>query len=167
MIRNIIPTLSYSFSDVQHGIVYPVQSKGGWVPGSRDGKFYKDAIPDSSKMSIVYWEDFGGAVIDSCRQYQRVRQRVRLVVWMNFGRITDKNYRQCVGEVLRAVPQRVGSTLFTFVAQKHKDINLFDRYTYNEAKQYITYPYDVAAFDYDIVYFHIRGAVEEDDDDQS
>lgn len=163
MIRNIIPTLEYSFEDVQYGIVYPVNSKGQWVPGSRDGKFYKDAVPDSSKRSIVYWEDFGGEVIDSCRQYQRVRQRVRLVVWMNFARITDMNYRQCVGEILRAIPRRSGSTLFTFVAQKHKDVNLFDRYDYNEAKQYITYPYDVAAFDFDILYFNIRNEEEEGD----
>ncbi len=152
MIRDIIPVLEYSFKDVYHGIVYPVQSKGIWVPGSRDGNVYKDAVPDSRKKSIVYWEDYGGEVYSRTARWQRIRQRVRLIVWLNEAKI-ETPYDDNIREILQAVPKRQGNTFFQLTGQHHKDIDIFERYEYGEAKQYITYPFDVAAFDYNILYF--------------
>lgn len=154
MIRQVINSinLDYSFKDVCYGVVYPVFSKTGRVPGSQDGKFYQDAIPDSSRKSIVYWEDYGGSVVDSTVHRQRIRQDVRLVVWMNFDKIATP-YEDCIVDIMQAVPRRVGSSSIALTGTLPKDVNLFNRYDYREGKQYISYPYDVIALNYQILYF--------------
>lgn len=158
MIRSLIPDIDYSFKDVYYGVVYPVYTKSGWLPGSRDGKFYNNAVPDSSKKSIVYWEDYGSRVIGRSSKQVRMSQRVKLVVWMNDSRIS-KPYQERVHEIMQAVPRRQGNTFFKLVGQLNKDIDIFQRYSYSEAQQYITYPYDVFALEYDVIYFEPCGTV--------
>ena len=154
MIREIINNvvLDYSFKDVQYGIVYPVFSKTGFVPGSQNGKEYNDAVPDSSRKSIVYWEDFGSSVIESNAHYWRVSQNMRLICWMNFDKI-NIDYEQCVGQLLYGVPKQSGNTLFRYQGQLPKDVNLFSRYNYRDGKTYILYPFDVVALKFNVIYY--------------
>ena len=160
MIRQVIDSIEmdYSFKDVHYGVVYPVTSKGQRLPGSRDGKFYKDAIPDSSKKAIVYWEDYGSKLIESAPRFEKYVQKVRLVAWMNFGKIED-SYEDCLESLLGSIPSRIGKVRFKMVGQPPKEESIFDRYDYNIGKQYMTWPYDVAAFDFEITYYKICGKV--------
>ena len=154
MIREIIDgiNLTYSFKDVQYGIVYPVYSKTGYVPGSQNGREYNDAVPDSRRTSIVYWEDHGSSVIGSNARNWRISQQVRLIAWMNMDRISQ-DYEKCVGQLLYGVPKKVGNTLISYKGQLPKDMSIFSRYSYAEGKQYMTYPFDVVAFKFNIIYF--------------
>lgn len=149
MIRQVIDRINarmdYSFKDILVGVVHPHVNKKDIIPKASDGTTYADAIPDSTKTSIVYWEDYGGRTIDSCSRYRRINHTVRIVVWVNFNKITQ-SFDTCVREILRNIPSRVGSTTIEVMESMQKGEELFSRYNYPEAKQYITHPYDVFAF---------------------
>jgi len=155
MIRDIISKvnnkMSYTFKDVLIGLVHPHLNKRDVIPKSSDGKTYPEAVPDGTKKSIVYWEDYGGKTIDACSRYRRVSHTVRIVVWLNFNKI-ETTFDDCVKEILRTIPRKVGTTTVSVTDHLHKDSSLFSRYTYDEGKQYITYPYDVFAFMVDVKY---------------
>ena len=158
MIRQVIDDINdymnYSFKDVHFGVVYPVLNKTQKIPGSRDGNQYKDAIPNSSKQSILYWEDYGTTTLLSAPRYSRVESNVRIVMWFNFKKLEEgKTYDECVREVLNSLPKRVGNKIHIFLrGQQPKTEAIFARYDYKEAKQYVAPPYDVAAFDFAIRY---------------
>ncbi len=151
IVENINGKLDYSFQDVLRGIVYPLNKKGQRVPASQEGKEYKDAIPNSKKKSIVYWEDYGGTIVDSCIHYQRITQRVRLIIWMNFDKI-EQPYDDCVKEVTKSIPNRMGNTIIKLSETIPKSVEVFGRYDYPDRKHYVTLPYDVAVFLYNITY---------------
>jgi hypothetical protein len=156
MIRSIIDDinrgLDYSFRDVLKGIVYPVWAKTQYIPGSRDGHVYKDAVPDASRKSIVYWEDWGTTNLLNTPRYNRYQTAVRLVVWFNFDRL-ESTYDDCVREMLNAIPKRTGNEVFIMRnGQMNKGVEIFSRYNYPEGKQYVAPPYDVAAFHFNIRY---------------
>lgn len=154
MIRKIVDEipLIYTFRDVRHGIVYPVFSKSGYVPGSQDGREYLDAIPDSNRKSIVYWEDHGSNVVSSDARRWRVSHNLRLIAWMNFDKI-DQEYDKCVGQLLYSVPKKIENTIISYKGQVPKDMGIFSRYNYKEGKQFMTYPYDVVCFKFNVLYF--------------
>lgn len=154
MIRSVIDDLDlqYSFKDVCYGIVFPVFNKTGYVPGSIDGKFYNDAVPNSTKASIVYWEDYGGKVVYRNSRHVRMQQTVRLVVWLNMDEI-EQEYDECVAEILRAVPQVVGTTVFQLTEELIRDEKIFSRYNYREGKNYLLWPFDAVAFVYNVYHF--------------
>ena len=172
MIRSIISLIndeiSLSFEDKKLGLVYPVLSKTQWLPGSQNGLVYEDAVPNSSKYSILYWEDYGGRVIDSCTRYQRYSHQIRLIVWFNFNLI-GKPYDECVVELMRAIPRRIDTITITPKGQLPKKNDIFSRYSYRDEKQYVTYPYDVVAFDFEVKYMSTMcvtpSTVISDDDD--
>lgn len=151
VIRRINDRFDVSFEDKKLGLVYPVLNKTDWLPGSQNGLVYEDAVPNSSKKSIIYWEDYGGRVIDSSARYQRIQHSIRLVAWFNFNLITDP-YDECVVELLRAIPRRVDQVTIKPSGFLPKKNDIFARYSYRDQKQYVTYPYDVVAIDFDVKY---------------
>ena len=167
IIRQINDRFEPSFEDKKLGLVYPVLNKTDWLPGSQNGLVYQDAVPNSSKASIIYWEDYGGRVIDSCARYQRFSHQIRLVVWFNFNLLPD-TYNNYVFETLRKVPRRFDTVTLTPKGQLPKKNDIFSRYSYRDEKQYVTYPYDVVAFDFEVKYMStmcvIPSTVISDDD---
>jgi len=151
VIRQINQRIDLTFEDKKLDLVYPVLNKTDWLPGSQDGLVYKDAVPDSSKRSILYWEDYGGRVVDSCARYQRFAHQIRVVVWFNFAMIS-KPYDDCVVELLRAIPRRFNGVTLKPVGYLPKKNDIFARYSYRDEKQYVTYPYDVVAIDFEVKY---------------
>ena len=157
MIRKIIDQvnsgLDYSFKENLLGIVYPVLNKTQWIPGDRSGNAYQDAVPDDKKKSIVYWEDHGTVKLFGSPRYDRYQTHVRLVVWMNFKKITDIDYDDCVREIMNCIPKRFENEVFFIRAgMQHKTPAIFNRYGYRDGKQYVSPPYDVAAFDFNVRY---------------
>lgn len=157
MIRQIVDDinkgLEYSFKDVLRGIAYPVLNKTQVIPGDRDGNKYQDCVPDDTKKSIVYWEDYGTTRLFGGPRYDRLQTAVRLVAWLNFKLISHGNYDQCVREILNQIPRRIGNEVFLIrTGQEPKTSDIFSRYTYREGKQYVGPPYDVMAFNFNIRY---------------
>lgn len=158
MIRQVIDDINkyvdYSFKDTHFGLVYPVLNKTQKVPGSRDGFVYKDAIPNDSKKSIVYWEDYGSTTILNAPRYKRMESTVRLVIWMNFKKIgSEKTYDECVMEILQAIPNKVTNKIHIILrGEVPKTENIFGRYDYRETKQYVAPPFDVACFEFSVRY---------------
>jgi hypothetical protein len=159
MIRYIIDeindNLDYSFKDVLRGVAYPVWNKNMFIPGDRKGNLYEDCVPDDKKHSIVYWEDYGSNIILNTPRYQRITSNVRLIVWLNFKLIdegTSGGYDECVKEIIQAIPKRMKSVFITHVGQQPKTPAIFSRYDYRDSKQYVSPPFDVAAFDFKITY---------------
>jgi hypothetical protein len=148
MIREIVDSinarLDYSYKDVLLGVVHPHSVKGKSMPITSDGVTHPEAVPDGSKASIVYWEDYGSRVIVQAVRYRFLEHTLRLVVWLNFDRI-EQSYDECIRELMAAIPQKLGSVLIAKGGQVPKSTDIFARYDYKERKQYITWPYDVIA----------------------
>lgn len=155
IVKQINTNLDHSFKDKVLGIVYPVDNKGVKMPGERNGKTLFDAVPDSSKKSIVYWEEYGARKIDGTSRFARMAHNVRLIVWLNHKKL-DTTTDACLEEMFRLVPRRIANTTIRLVGRRTRDESLFQRYTYDEEKQYITFPYDVFALDYEISYFLMK-----------
>lgn len=156
MIRTVInrinENINYSFEDVKHGIVYPVFHKNIWIPGDRTLEGYVDAIPDSKRESILYWEDYGTITLFNTPRYSRMQTSVRLILWMNFKKMII-TYDEAVAEINRAIPKRIGNQVhITRKGQLAKTVDIFARYSYRDAKGYIAPPYDVLALNFDIRY---------------
>lgn len=156
MIRSVIDrineNISYSFEDVKHGVVYPVFHKNMWIPGDRNETGYTDAIPDQARQSILYWEDYGTTVLFNSPRYSRMQTSVRLVLWMNFRKI-DIPYEDAINEIMRSIPKRIGNDVHIIRrGQQPKTMEIFSRYSYRDAKQYVAPPYDVLALNFDIRY---------------
>ncbi len=159
MIREIIDTVNeefdYSFKDVLLGVVHPHDNKGKLIPATSDGVPVPEAIPDTSKTSIVYWEDYGATIWKHTVRYRYVEHEMRLIVWINFKKV-DEDYDYCVREILSNLPRKVGNTLLFVSAHLPKSTEVFARYDYQERKQYITYPYDVIALTVRVRYPDMR-----------
>lgn len=157
MIRQIVDRINegmdFSFKETLLGVVYPVFNKSTFIPGDRDGNAYKDAVPNDKKRSIVYWEDYGTIKIYGSPRYDRFQTTVRLVVWLNFKKINGLTYDDCVKEILSCVPKRIRNEVFiNRTGMQAKTPAIFQRYDYRDGKQYVSPPYDVAAFDFNIRY---------------
>lgn len=153
IVDNINTHLKYSFKDSLFGVVYPVLNKNQWIPGDRTGKGYMDAVPNQAKISIAYWEDWGTVTLLSTPRYRRMQASLRLILWMNMKKMPSHSYDQAVREFLAYVPKKVGNdVLIRRTGQLAKSTEIFARYDYRDAKQYVAPPFDVAAFTFDIKY---------------
>lgn len=159
MIRKIIDDvnelLDYSYKDVLLGVVHPHDNKGKTIPADSKGTLYAQAIPDSTRTSIVYWEDHGSVTVRQHVRFRIIEHTMHLVVWLNFNKITQ-GYDECVSEILDTLPQRMGTVLFSVTGQLPKSTEIFTRYDYQERKQYITYPYDAIAFKVMVKYIETK-----------
>ncbi len=149
MIRIIVDQIKdrmdYSFKDVHLGLVYPVSVKGQMMAGTHEGLRLQEAIPNSQRSCIVYWEDYGSRLTDECVRYRRMTQELRLIIWLNLKKL-EGNFDDLVKAVVWSVPRQVGTTLTYISGELPKDTNIFHRYDYKDSKQYITHPFDAAAF---------------------
>ncbi len=151
IVNQIAGAMDYSFKDVNLGLVYPVSVKGQMMAGTHDGLHLQQAIPNSRRRCIAYWEDYGSRTTDECRRYRRVINELRLVVWMNMKRLNG-NFDDLVREVAWSVPKQLGTTVISIAGELPKSTEIFARYDYADTKQYITHPYDVAAFKFFVRY---------------
>ena len=168
MIRNVVDSInslySLTFEDVVLGVVHPHDNKGMLIPASSDGTAYPDAIPDSSRKSIMYWEDYGATTWRRTARYRFVEHRLRLVVWLNFDRI-EESYEECIRQIHANLPRKIGNVLVEVTGQVPKSTDIFSRYDYQERKQYITYPYDVVALEVTVKYPEVKCPVPMDIDE--
>lgn len=122
---------------------------------------YLDLCPDSSKKSVLYFEDGGVAFIDQKGKFKNYRSILRLICWLNVAKIKAE---ECdvstvcsmngsaiksiicmfpkipidLGDIRRFYPEVVNEVI--------RDNSIFSKYTYNEKQtQYLMHPYDYFA----------------------
>lgn len=117
-------------------------------------------VPDSSKKSIIYFEDFGITTGPGKHGLTGWISRLRLVCWMNRAKFTSDHYTEISGRAINAIvgiladknPQNVGmfTTLTIKVASvPPQDVAIFNRYTYTEQeRQYLRPPFEFFAIDF-------------------
>jgi len=125
-----------------------------------DPGHYTDLVPDSSKISIIYFEDLGTDVVNAGCRYVDVEAKIRLVCWVNLAKVntdySDANLLKI--KLLQTIPKRLTNTdwvtkiFVKFAGEEPKD-NLFSAYTYDEKQtQYLMYPFDYFGLNYNVKY---------------
>jgi hypothetical protein len=174
IVNALLPSLApLSFGDLIVGIVKPMRfrNEGGekvfpviynegldaCISGS-----YIDLLPNSSKKSIIYFEDKGTYLAKEEKGRFFYRSTIWLVCWWNYKLTSSDLYEDTpyVGNVLALMPHLITGLDFIshvrlrMVRQLPKDADMvFGKYTYNEAEvQFVTYPYDFFALEYDVTF---------------
>lgn len=112
-----------------------------------------DYCPDSSKRSIIYFEDLGTTFSQWEGKYMMFTAQMRLVCWFNYKRIGGHSPDQVALNLLKYLPDNMGNfddligVWLDVQRQEPNDGTAFGRYTYpEEISQFITYPYDYVSF---------------------
>lgn len=126
-----------------------------------DTTTYTDLVPDSSKMSIIYFEDGGTDIIESGCMYTDCETTLKLVCWVNLKRV-NVSYTDALNlklELINNIPEDIDNTDWVtkirvmFEGEEPKSAGLFSEYTYDESRtQYLMYPYDYFALNYKVRY---------------
>jgi hypothetical protein len=123
-------------------------------------------VPDSSKKSIIYFEDFGLSVAGRVHGQTMYSSSLRLICWMNKANLVGNAYVNIGGRCMATIvdilaghnPENVG--MFTRMTVNvaripPQDAGLFGRYTYNEAdRQYLRPPFEFFGIDF-IINFQV------------
>jgi len=121
--------------------------------------------PDSSKKSILYFEDFGIATTGRLHGQTGYSSNLRLICWLNRANLVGDNYKEISGRCMASIidtlagksPQNVGifTRLTVDVARiPPQDVALFGRYTYSEAdRQYLRPPFEFFGIDLTCKYY--------------
>ena len=118
---------------------------------------YQDLVPNSSKLSIVYFEENGGVQpIGNEKNNYVFRSQLRMVGWLNLKKMGFTNCTwsgNAVLQILSRLPRNVFNSgnfqkiKITAIAEAEKSAeNIFGKYTYDETvNQYLLYPFDYFA----------------------
>jgi hypothetical protein len=115
-----------------------------------------DFVPDSAKMSIIYFEDRGTQMNKMENSSIYFTSNFTLVCWFNYLKIdhTLTNTSQITGNLLKYLPEIMGNispligVVLSVTGQQANDGSVFSKYSYfEEISQYITYPYGYVALD--------------------
>lgn len=115
--------------------------------------------PDSSRKSIIYFEDFGISSTGRLHGQTGFSSNLRLICWLNRANLVGDTYTEISGRCMATIvdtlagrsPENVGmfTRLTVDVARiPQQDAGLFGRYTYNEAdRQYLRPPFEFFGID--------------------
>jgi hypothetical protein len=115
-----------------------------------------DYVPDSTKMSIIYFEDRGSQVTGCDQNAILFRASFTLVCWFNYKLIDENqvNTALIAANIIKYLPGNMGNITpltgvwLDIVGQQPNDGSVFAKYSYSEPiSQYITYPYGYVALD--------------------
>lgn len=128
---------------------------------------YKDLIPNSDYTSVVYFEDFGGRIVNTIRHeradHLNFVHKVRLVVWYNLNRFETSACSLdniLVSQLLDVIPienhikfDNYITVNFELQSIPVKDRNIFSRYVYDYSiVDLLFHPYNYFALDFDVNY---------------
>lgn len=121
-------------------------------------------IPDSSRKSILYFEDLGVVATGRIHQQTAFNSTIRLVLWMNRANLVGGPYVEISGRVMATIidlitglsPQNIYPfSRLTIAVQRitPQDAAIFLKYTYSEAdRQYLRPPFEFFAIDFSCKY---------------
>jgi hypothetical protein len=122
-------------------------------------------IPDSSRKSIIYFEDFGIVPGPFLHGQQGYLSSLRLVCWLNRAKLVGDMYAEISGRVEAAIiatlchknPENIGifqRLAVNFQRIPQQDAGIFGRYTYKEEdRQYLRPPFEFFAIDLSSVFY--------------
>lgn len=173
-IANILKTYieALNFADLVGGIVKPIEIMQSTedirkVPGEYLDATSNDYIsyaPDTSRMSIIYFEDQGVDLVRDGSRYIDLVSSLKLVAWFNLDRInhTLVNSDQLMLLIMDAIPKSFNNTnnilkaRTEFQGEDPKTPEIFGDYDYDEAiLQHLMHPYHYGALNYNI-FFSVR-----------
>ncbi len=122
---------------------------------------YSEFVPDSSKDSIIYFEDLGANAVNHHHKWIEYEGIIKLVCWFDYTKtkplLHDTSW--FVAEVLKQMPKKFKAfecftAMFcTFRDQDPRDGAVFTKYTYFEdLTQFWTYPYDYFSLNFDTAF---------------
>jgi hypothetical protein len=121
--------------------------------------------PDSSRKSIIYFEDFGIQNTDRLHGNPGYNSSIRLVCWLNRNRLVGDAHKMVagimqstiIGKIAGRNPQNID--IFTRLTVEvarilPQDNGIFARYTYDETvRQHLRPPYEFFAIDFTCKYY--------------
>jgi len=125
---------------------------------------YKDLVPNDAYKSIVYFEDFGLIKTGTRGKNDIYNSRLRLVCWMNgqrLGKTDCSTASEAIKSILNVIPRNNANygeyqrLRISMRQQVVKSKAIFSKYTYNDHMQYLIYPFDYFALDFDVS-FHLN-----------
>jgi len=118
----------------------------------QSGSQYLDLCPDTSKKSVMYFEDAGTRLIKREGNYLYWSASLDLVAWINMPKI---GFNGCsyagiaIMSIIKQLPVRPFNQgdyhmiEIDFIGEKPKNQNPFSKYSYDEAiDQFLMYPFD-------------------------
>ena len=148
-----VAKVSEKSGDVKVEKRFPISCQMSYEDACKDG-CYNDLAPDSSKSSIVYFEDGSLSLVKSERGRLYYESTIRLVAWLNYQRLrggcgSTGTYIIDIIKALPDFPQNIGDMLGVSIkvsSQVPRSDAIFGAYTYNEKQtQYLMVPYDFFA----------------------
>lgn len=124
----------------------------------------RDLIPDSSRRSIIYFEDLGTNITRDGRNGDiAFAGTVRLVGWLNRNRLVGNPYQEVSAHIIAAIIGKLNMRYENLGIFKRlsvyatrvppQDQNLFSRYTYDETvRQFLMPPYEAFGIDFASTY---------------
>lgn len=113
-----------------------------------DPQVMTDMVPDSTKYSVLYFEDQGINYRNAGR-FVECTSRVRMVVWLNGSklRFTSSQAVKSIQQIVQSLPTNYSVDDFgqikITVEEEPKSAAIFSQYSYNEEQtQYLFYPND-------------------------
>ena len=126
-----------------------------------DASTYKDMIPNSDYMSLLYFEHKNTITTEAGADYQKKETVIRLVFWGNMAKINPvyNDTDLIAATIIASIPKTyqpfsgVSAIYIELISEVVKNSEIFADYTYNESeKQYLIYPYDYFALDFRVTY---------------
>ena len=159
--------LDLSFIDKITGIVKPAQASIGGVVKTFPIAYNTDVttcndselldyVPDSKKISIIYFEDRGTSMARMENQSIYFTSNFTLICWFNYKRLAGNmtNTTQITGNLIKYLPVVMGNispligVVLSVTGEQSNDGGVFSKYSYiEEQSQFITYPYGYVALD--------------------
>lgn len=138
---------------------FPVSSDTSLPNGCEGGPEFL-LIPDSSRKSIIYFEDFGIQSTGREHGLPTFNSSIRLIAWLNRAKLTGDHYAEISGRAMAMIinllagrnPENVDmfTRLSVSVARiPPQEPALFGRYTYDETlRQYLRPPFEFFGIDF-------------------
>lgn len=133
----------------------------------------RQLVPDQSKKSILYFEDFGSTTDPKAKAGTLAFiTNIRLVFWMNKTNCGFEKYAEVSGMCIEAIMKRLVKSSGTnmngitrlFINNPRiliQDANVFSRYNYpEEVAQYLRPPFEFFGIDFTAKYTFVRSLCE-------
>jgi hypothetical protein len=124
-------------------------------------------LPDTSKKSVIFFEDNGTNETGNDVRYNNYESSIRLIAWYNLMKINedftegDLLTQTLIYNIPHTLPNSdyLTKIFIDFNGEVTKDKSIFGKYNFDEATwQYLNYPYDYAAIDLTVRYSIPRNA---------
>lgn len=165
----VIPlTVNKNIGDGIDGKILPVALNS--LKGTCNPSRYESYNPDSTKKSVLYFENNGHTVLSDNMGFITKQLNVRLVAWFNLPKInstlTDADDLKDI--IISTMPEWIANVgnasgiRILLTGEEVRSPAIFSAYSYDEAeKQYLIYPFDYFALNYQITYRVGKGCTDD------